>query len=243
MTSKSEAAADLRETVDRQTVEIGALRANEVSLESLISELQFTQGRADQLNQELELRNASLEGLNQELEAFSYAVSHDLRGPLRSIHGFAEALETRKAGLLDTEGISYLKRICDAASRMDRLIDDLLHLSRITRAQMRSEPVDLSAMATSIADELTERPPTRVVDWRIAAGLRTHGDPVLMRVAYASKLFTPFQRLHSARQFTGSGIGLALAARAVARHGGKICAEGAVDSGATFRFMIPTLEA
>ena len=93
-----------------------------------------------------------LAALNQELEAFSYSVSHDLRGPLRSMDGFSLALLEDYGDKLDDEGKDSLQRIRAASQRMGRLIDDLLGLSRVTRAELTLKPVDLSEIAREIAD-------------------------------------------------------------------------------------------
>jgi len=105
---------------------------------------------------ELRHRAAQLEVANQELESFSYSVSHDLKAPLRSIRGFSEVLIQDHAASLDNEARGFLGRIHAAGTRMDHLIDDLLALSRVSRGEMRGEPVDLSALADVVA-EFVER--------------------------------------------------------------------------------------
>ena len=99
------------------------------------------------LNEELSQQAARLEAVNKELESFSYSVSHDLRAPLRGIAGFAQALEEHAGERLDETGLSYLQRVQRAAQRMGLLIDDLLKLARLSRTEMKSENVDLSALA------------------------------------------------------------------------------------------------
>jgi len=124
-----------------------------------------------------------LERANKELEAFSYSVSHDLRAPLRSIDGFSQALLEDYEDSLDETGRDYLRRIRAASQRMGQLIDDLLKLSRVTRAEMRYTQVDLSAMAKAIAEELNETDPERAAEFFIAEGVTAHGDASLLRVA------------------------------------------------------------
>ncbi len=129
-----------------------------------------------------------LASTNKELEAFSYSVSHDLRAPLRSIDGFSRIVEQRYADRMDEQGVNYLQRVRAASRRMGQLIDDLLSLSRLTRADLRKEPVDLSALAAGIVADLQERFPERRVGVSIAPDLRADCDPRLMRVALENLL-------------------------------------------------------
>jgi len=143
------------------------------------------QRQAEQLalaNRELERRAAELETVNNELEAFSYSVSHDLRAPLRSIDSFSQILLEEHAGKLDADGQDCLRRVRAATSRMGQLIDDLLRLSRVTRAEMHLETVDLSALAHSVAAELQGREPQRQVEFTIAPGVTAQGDARLLQV-------------------------------------------------------------
>jgi two-component system sensor histidine kinase/response regulator len=124
-----------------------------------------------------------LEQKNRELETFSYTVSHDLRAPLRRIESFAKALSETQADRLDDEGRRYLSRIRTSSQEMAQLIDDVLYLSRVTRAELRRQEVDLSALARAIIERLREAEPDRKVDVRIRPGLTTVGDGQLLRIA------------------------------------------------------------
>jgi PAS domain S-box-containing protein len=148
--------------------------------------LRQSEQRFRQLNEELErkvaARTAALDATNRELEAFSYSVSHDLRAPLRSIDGFSQALLEDYADKLDADGKGHLQRVRASTQRMGALIDDLLNLSRVTRGEMRSEPVDLTGMAQALAAELKKSAPDREVEFVIADGLSAQGDPRLLRI-------------------------------------------------------------
>ena len=144
------------------------------------------------LNAELERRvierTAQLEASNRELEAFAYSVSHDLRAPLRSIDGYCRALLEDYGSQLPPESIPYLDRIHNSTIHMAQLIDDLLSLSRVTRASMAHVPVDLSAMAHSILGELQREQPERRARISITPGLVVEGDARLLRIALSNLL-------------------------------------------------------
>jgi len=225
------------------------------------------------------------EAANRELESFSYSVAHDLRAPLRAMSGFAQVLLEDYENELDAEGVDSLLEVHTNAVRMGALIDALLSLSRVTRTELRREPVDLGAIARGVVARLAAAEPGRAVETVIGEGLRAHMDPALARtlmenllgnawkftgtgksgtarievgavagdgeraffvrddgagfdMAYAGKLFAPFQRLHSTGEFPGTGIGLATVQRIVARHGGRVWAEGRPGQGAAFYFTV-----
>jgi light-regulated signal transduction histidine kinase (bacteriophytochrome) len=125
---------------------------------------------------------------NKELEAFSYSVSHDLRAPLRGIDGFSMALLEGYADRLDEQGKDYLRRVRSATQRMGTLIDDLLNLSRMTRAELQRRPVDLSALTLTVATELKMMQPERAVEFVITPGLEATADARLMRVVLENLL-------------------------------------------------------
>jgi light-regulated signal transduction histidine kinase (bacteriophytochrome) len=146
-----------------------------------------TEKEIHQLNAELEQRvidrTAQLEAANKDLRAFSYSVSHNLLGPLRSMDGFSQALLEDHADQLNEKGKNYLGRVRAASQRMSQLVDDVLMLSRVSRAEMRPTTVDLSALAHAIVAELQSRQPERRVEFLIAPGLVAKADPGLMRLA------------------------------------------------------------
>ena len=131
---------------------------------------------------------AELAAANAELDAFAYSVSHDLRAPLRSIDGFSQALAEDYDARLDEEGHAHLRRIRRAAQKMGVLIDDLLVLSRLTRAPMVHGMIDLSAMAVSILEELQSRDPSRRVHANVTPEMTALGDGALIRVALENLL-------------------------------------------------------
>jgi light-regulated signal transduction histidine kinase (bacteriophytochrome) len=129
-----------------------------------------------------------LEAANKELESFSYSVSHDLRAPLRGIEGFGQALQEDYSSVLDATGKNYLDRIRAGTRRMGVLIDDLLNLARVTRAEMHRENIDLSKMASDVAKELQTAEPDRRVTVKVGKGLAADGDNRLVRVALQNLL-------------------------------------------------------
>lgn len=133
-------------------------------------------------------RTAQLESANRELESFSYSVSHDLRSPLRSMDGFSRILEEEYFERLDEPGRNLLKRIRGAAQGMAGLLDDLLRLSRLTRAEMALNDLDLAKVAASIIGELRQAHPGRQVDFVCPESLPAHGDLHLIRILLTNLL-------------------------------------------------------
>jgi signal transduction histidine kinase len=176
------AQARLHERVKRQAEEL------ELRVQERTQELRTAHTALQETNDELVQLTSELQAANRELEAFSYSVSHDLRAPLRAIDGFSQALLEDGVAGLDAQGQDYLTRIRAATQRMAQLIDALLALARITRADLQREDLDLSALATAIAADLQHQDATRQVAFVIAEGLRARGDPRLLRVALENLL-------------------------------------------------------
>ena len=137
---------------------------------------------------EFKLAEAALRRSNQDLEAFSYSVSHDLRAPLSTINGFSSLLARQLQCGGNPKVQHYLSRIVQGATQMDRLIEGLLSLGQVTRSELRSQPIDLSAMARTILDEWQARQPERVVDWQVDAGLLAYGDDRLIQAVMENLL-------------------------------------------------------
>jgi PAS domain S-box-containing protein len=234
---------------------------------------------------ELRLRTADLECAYRDLETFSYSVSHDLRAPLRALDGLSSALLEDCGAGLGEAGLGYTKRIRAAAAQMTSLIEDLLNLARVSRAELHPQMADLGAEVARIAEEHRHQEPDRQVRFTIQQPAWAWADLTLIRTvlqnlmdnawkytsrrddaviefgmtpdetsrnrfylrdngagfdnAYADKLFKPFERLHTAAQFPGTGVGLASVKQIVERHGGRVWADGTSGAGATFYFTLP----
>lgn len=147
----------------------------------------------DELEERVEERTAELKSLNAELESFNYSVSHDLRAPLRGIDGFSQILVEELSDELGDRGRHYLERVQAASARMGALIDALLGLSSVSRKRLQMREVDLTRLARSAAEELSEREPERKVEVEIEEGLVAYGDETLLRVALENLLGNSFK--------------------------------------------------
>ncbi len=235
--------------------------------------------------QKIQQTVAQLAATNHELESFSYSVSHDLRAPLRHIHGFANALRqelhSHKVVLAQSKVDHYLNVIETSSQKMAQLIDGLLTLSRVSRQAMVHQSVSVRTLvqeAIALLQGSGSLDPNHPVEFVIGDLPSLNGDPILLqqvitnllsnavkfsrnhptprievgslpdgiifikdngvgfKMDYANKLFGAFQRLHSQRDFEGTGIGLAIVQRIIHRHGGSIWANGSPNQGASFYF-------
>ena len=256
---------------------------------AVLSECTEKHSREGRLQRELERlesrvreRGEELRATLEEMDAFVFSVSHDLRGPLRAVDGFAQVVMNDPAVVLGEESRDALRRVRRAARRMGELIDGILVLSRLARAEFVPRIIDLSAMVDRAARNLERAHPERALRFQVAPGLRALGDPrhvaplvdalldnavkftvgrdpatieffetgegwairddgVGFDMAYAGRLFKPFERLHPASEHPGHGLGLAVVERIVRRHGGTIRGESRPGEGATFHFSLGPL--
>lgn len=178
--------ADLEKHVTQRTQE---LSNTQIALLNLVDDLNASA-------RDIISANRSLEAVNKELAAFSYSVSHDLRAPLRSIDGFSEALLEDYGDKLDDEAKNYLERIRRATLNMNRLIDDLLSLSRVLKSDFYRQDFDLSAMVREIAGELQQRNMLKGLVLDIQDGIIVKADQRLINIAVNNLL-------ENAWKFTG----------------------------------------
>jgi len=240
--------------------------------------------RITAITADLRTANVELSAANEELEGFTYSVAHDMRGPLRAINSQAQILVEEHGGELDTEAGRRLSRVAVNATRLGKLVDDLLEFFLAGRGSLDMATIDMAALVTEVLREVREEQAQRPVSVSVGELAPGRGDRALIRqvwvnllsnalkftagvtgpcvwvesepgegevvyrvrdngigfdMAYADRLFKVFERLHGG-EYPGTGIGLALAARIVARHGGRAWAEGRPGQGACFSFTLPT---
>ena len=163
-------------SITRQNAELQQMNLALENAKHEISELNTS------LEEKVGKRTSELLAVNRELESFAYSVSHDLRAPLRGINGFCQVLLDDYKDKLDEQGIDYLRRVRNASVRMGNLIDSLLNMSRIVRREMIHLHVNVSQLATTIADELQLADKERVAHFEIQPGIHVKGDPNLIRI-------------------------------------------------------------
>jgi len=245
--------------------------------------------QAVELEQRVQERTRELEAANQELDAFSYSISHDLRAPLRAMQGFTEALLEDYGERLDSTGQDYAQRIVAASHRMDALIQDLLAYSRLSRTEVRLDPVNVEMVVDEVCGQLAtelkdrgatitvDRPLARVMahrtvfgqvlanlltnavkfvapdtpprvriwtelrgDW-IRLGVEDNGIGILAE--HRDRIFRAFERLHGVEQYPGTGIGLAIVQKGIARLGGQVGFESTLGQGSRFWVELKSAEA
>ncbi|HEV2602073.1 MAG TPA: CHASE3 domain-containing protein [Microvirga sp.] len=229
-------------------------------------------------------RTKQLTDANEELDAFAYTISHDLRAPLRAMHGYAEALAEDFGPELPEDGKRFTKRIQAAATRMESLIQDILSYSRLAREDVILRPVALERAVDAVLSRAAERigevgaviaverplpdvlahAPTlgQVVENLLLNAIKfvTPGDRPQVRVSaehhdgrvrllvddngigiaaeHHDRIFRPFERLHGAETYPGTGIGLAIVRRGIERMGGRVGVEALPDQGSRFWFEL-----
>lgn len=157
-------------------------RELEASNQALRQEIVERERLNAELEQRVRERTAELQTANHELEAFAYSVSHDLRAPLRGVNGWSRALVEEYGGEMDERALEYLHRIRSEGQRMTSLIEDLLRLSRVSRAEIRAARIDLSELAEAVATRVREGHPNRQIEFRILPGMLTRSDAGLLEV-------------------------------------------------------------
>lgn len=146
------------------------------------------QRHSAELEARVDERTAELRSANRELESFSYSVSHDLRAPLRHIHGFADLLQKHAASSLDETSRRYTKTITEAAQQMGSLVDDLLAFFRMGRVEMRKSLVSLERLAKEVIKELERYTDRKNIAWELGDLPEVEGDPAMLRLVLMNLL-------------------------------------------------------
>ena len=225
-------------------------------------------------------------------EVLRYALSHDLRAPLRVVDGFTRILKEDYGKVLDRVGNDHLDRVLAASNRMNGMIDAILAQAQLAREPVERERIDLSLLAKEVVKDLSDLErdeglvtgqASRRAEFKVVDGMVAEADPTLVRrvldnlmgnalkysakvahpcievgvmpatnpavfyvkdngagfdMQHADKLFGLFQRLHSAKEFPGTGVGLAGVKNIISRHEGRVWAEAQSGQGACFYFTL-----
>jgi signal transduction histidine kinase len=178
-----------RDNLEKRVQErTGKLAASNAEMIREVAERKRAEDDIRKLNAQLVQRSAQLEASNKELEAFSYSVSHDLRAPLRGIDGFSQAVLEDYDDKLDDSGRSYLHRVRAASQRMSQLIDAMLNLARLTRAEIHIKTFDMSTIVHDILEDLQKIEPEREVECVVVNNLLATADPQLIRAVLENLL-------------------------------------------------------
>jgi two-component system, sensor histidine kinase and response regulator len=164
------------------------LALGRATLQQEVAERKRIAAEIGELNEQLEQRNKDLTAANADLETFAQTISHDLRMPLRHIHAFAALLEDAAARKLNAEEAGHLKNIQSASVHMGKLIDALLAFSRIGRASMRMQAIDMDALVNETLRQLQPELITRHIDWNKRSLPAVTGDPDLLRQVWVNLL-------------------------------------------------------
>ena len=261
-------------------LQLGQLASAAIESVSLKEALQ---DHMQELEQRVAERTAELDASNQELDSFAYSVAHDLRAPLRAMHGFADAIMEDYGDRIDDTGRDYLSRIIKGAKNMDTLIQDLLSYSRVGREKIELEPLPLAELVsetlmdlhhaleesggkvdvsvpplTVLAHKATlkqvllnlvsnalkfvapgKRPEVRI--WAVArkgvVDICVRDNGIGIAPEHHERIFNVFERLHGAEAYPGTGIGLSIVKKGLARMHGEIRIESD-DGGSTFHAML-----
>lgn len=233
-------------------------------------------------HESLSKKSAELEEANLELSQYTYAVSHDLKAPLRAIHNYADFLREDLEGTLEKEQKEYLDGLGETVRQAKELVDDLLQLSRLGRKELEYEKVNLGEFLERLIASLNLPSEIEVVmgnNWptidteptllgQILQNLITNAikfnksaakqvelgyksleekgyelfvrdNGIGIEPQYQKQIFRMFQRLHTTKEYEGTGIGLALVMKATSRMGGSVRVESKSGEGSTFFVTLP----
>ncbi len=151
-----------------------------------ITKAKHAEEEIKQLNLGLNARTSELTVANADLEAFSYSVAHDLRSPLRKIHGFSQIISDQYGSKLDVEGRRYLERVQGGAVRMSEMVDDLLKLAQVGRQALLVEEMSLNSIVQACVEELKLECASREIDWKIGELSAVTGDAGLMKQVFVN---------------------------------------------------------